>query len=185
MLKARFILPAIISLLLVGGAAMAQSSDVANGGSNGGLTGGSAQVGNQLLINLPTVVALHIIGSTNGDDITFSPTETQIYNAVAAPTSIGPAANGFQEIDGYTNSSGGADFVVNASVNSSSTTGSDAASVLAAVTIKTKAFNGYTDHIARGKDTAIFKSANVALALDGTLQPGDYVYDVTYTLTAK
>lgn len=177
MLKARFILPAIISLLLVGGAAMAQTSDVAKGGP--------AQVGNQLIVNLPTVVALHIIGSTDGNDITFAPSETQIYNAVATPTSIGPSGNGFQEIDGYTNSGGGADFAVSASVNTSSTTGSDATGVLAAVTINGSPFSSYTDHIGRGTDATIFSSGDVALALDGTLQPGDYVYDVTYTLTAK
>lgn len=177
MLKARFIIPAIIGLVLVSSAAMAQSSDVANGGP--------ASVGNQLIINLPTVVALHIIGSTSGDDITFAPSETQIYNAVAAPTAIAPSGNGFQEIDGYTNAAGGADFAVSASVNSGSTTGSDPTSVLAAVTISGSAFNGYTDHIGRGTDTAIFSSSDVALALDGTLTPGDYVYDVTYTLTAN
>lgn len=177
MLKARFIFPAIIGLVLVGGAAMAQSSDVAKGGP--------AQAGNQLIINLPTVVALHIIGTGGNDDITFTPSETAIYNAVSTPTTIGPTSTGFQEIRAFTNSDGGAGFAISTSVNTAGTTGSDPTGVLAAVTIGGSAFAGYTAHIARGADTAVFTSSDLKLALDGTLKPGDYTYDVTYTLTAQ
>jgi len=177
MLKARFILPAIISLLLVGGAAMAQTVDVE--------AGGPASVSNQLIIHLPVVVALHIIGTSGNNDITFSPSQTDIYNAASTPTTIGPDANGFQRILAFTNADNGGNFGVSATAVNTGTTGTDGTNVLAAVAINGSSLNGYSASVARGAVTSVFSSSDVTLALDGTLGPGDYTYDVTYTLTAS
>jgi len=183
MLKARFILPAIISLLLVGGAAMAQTVD-------GGFTAPStsnvyaASVNHQLVVHLPYVVALNIVGDGSSTDLTFNPSASDFYNNAQGSLTIKPVASGFSKLQAFTNDPANAALTVGATAATGNP--SSSATVLTDVEVGTTSLTSFTDtvHPADGLKT-VFSRSDVTLNLNGDEVPGDYTYTVTYTLTAN
>lgn len=172
-------------ILTVTALAMTAFADpaVVAGGAPG--TNYSATTGNQLLITMPTVVALKLTGDSTGNDITFNPTVGDVYNAASGATTIPAATTGFQSIVAFTNDNLGANFSISASeVGSTTAAGTSDLSAVHLFDTATP-FNGYSTTINAGAPATVFSNADLMMVLDGTQQPGSFTYDVTYTLTAN
>jgi len=176
MLKARFILPAIIGLLILGSAAMAAGAVV---------DASSAQTSNNVVVHLPTVVALKIDGTGSGasaDDVTFTVNAATYYNNAVGGATLNPDTSGFVDLKGFTNDTADASLVVGVT-DAAGTAASTA--VLSALKLNGAAISSFTATVTPGAPQTLINRNDFTLNLTGAEPQGDYTYAITYTLTAN
>lgn len=171
----------IAALFAVAGAAFAASQDIVSVTAKG-TTGTKATVDHQLVVKLPTVLAMIVQGTGGSTDVTFTIGATQYYNNIG--TSIAPDATGFTGLKAFTNNPTGASIAVSAAATGTAPSGS--ANVLSAVQLNGSSINGTPAiSVSAGPPSVVVTRGNFGLVLTGNEAPGTYNYTVTYTMTAN